>query len=1199
MSSLRVATNLTAAQAAALKTALGAATTTAAYADADLIVIEAQGGHGELTEEQAGAIVARVQAGAGLLVTIDSEPQLASMRLGMALPAITWQVAAHHRDYAPSGEATVAVADAEFFKGASPVGRKLPYYFGVRPLSADERGQSTYSRYKRNIPLIARPVEAGDEFWTRPLLLRDVKVRLTAGDNAGSPLLSTARYGAGRTALFGSGFDYLDGQSMLPAVLAWLAPSTVVAAAVAGAAPSLDIDYGKHSLLLKLTFASAMPVEVVARGYTWQDAPLGFDHDLYKAVTLAPGKATVLEMPLPAPSATGYEAIAHRDAFRVRVAVLGAGGATTLLQRQLLADFSPAVDIHLMADDVNHWEYPFHAPGPNFNREVGARSGAQIGAYAYPPGAKVNATVTIANGLRDLAVLAVARDETTPGNQGAAALVDGSMVYGKKPLDGVAAQSYWEGKPGVENTLSFTFPHEVTIASVALAGDWKPNPQHNPEAVSILMDGRKAAASSTLASQFASNSGLARVEFAPVTGTKMTLTFPPNIDPATRRFPIQLTQVRFEGWSGKVPEPITAELVLSLTDAFAGTADELSSQKMTLKAGERRRIPVSFSLEKGSGDPRFYQVWAVFGRQERSMPLMVLQPARPLAPYADIVDPKAPTEGLIVTAGFRACFALGTGTQERQPGSWANPDDLIWAYSRLMKEVGVNAKTQANKLYLSDSDMRHYSSPWRPFNNGALFYHEASPNIVELFRKKPHYKESATVHLGHSDRWDTGPAVAILHSWQDMVEFDRHLREAGKPGLTGKTRAELVQEIHTSHEDEWMAYQLDLYLANVRLVREAFKADGKKLLITAQGVPVVAGAAGAELAETIQAMSDDHSWGMAEGSVSLTTGRQMGELAYNPVWKMSTLIQYGYTHGPLENPEWHSPPGTLEPTRREYYDRAWRATIWPDGRYGSVYTVGYNDNAGVSYRMTDNDWNHWFRIEELHSLLSPEEPLGAGIVISTSRFADPNHTRFTADGNLFAASPDGYALARLFQRLTDAGLSVPFSANAGALAKWEGTAPLIVITPEVYSAEEIATLGRLKARGVKMVAFTTASLPAQVAGLFGAVIPVAANTISPAQAEGLMARLHTALDLPLRLPANTRGYGFRQQGVNFVVVEDWRSEGHVAEFRLRATKGSAQACAVNEHTKLKVTRDGLDWVVEVPVRPGDGQLIALREYERG
>jgi hypothetical protein len=1199
---LRLATNLSAQQAAALGSGLSSPTTAVGFADADLIVLEARTGHAELTDDQAAVITERVRLGATLIVALSEARQRTSMRLGQTLASTTWQVSGQFGSVPPSGSILVGDADTQFFDGVKVAGRSFPFFFTAEPLAPEERGQSRYAGYARKIPVLGKAVEPGDQFWTRPLLLRDVKVRMRGNNNAATPLLATARYGAGRTVLFGSGFDQLTAApSLLPSVLAWLKPKTITKTDGQLPQVKLDLAYGRRSLILKLSSDATVPVEVVGRAYTWENAPLGFEHDLMQAVTLTPGKTVELAMHFPEPSSTAYQALGHRDAFRVRMAVLGADGAATLVERQLLADFTPQVTLDVEADDVNHWTYPFHAPGPNFQRSANDRMGARFGAYAYPPGAKVSGAVTLANGLRDLGPLAVVADETTPGNPSAYSLVDGAIIAGKRPLDSINAYSMWSGKPGVENTLTFTFPHPVTLASITLVGDFRTRAEQNPDAASLQLDGKKIASGSDLIARFLLDSGNVRFEFEPATGTQVRITIPaPPANTTARRRGVALTEVLFEGWTGPPPAAISGDLIVTLEDAHTGSSTPILRETVTLKPGERRVIAHASTLPTGSGAPEFYRLQASFNGQTQSVPVMALTPPSPLPPISDLVPPDAPSLGFIVTEGFRNCFPLGTGVAERVPGAWASPDDLIWAYSRQMKEVGPKARTLAARLYVTEGDMRHYSSGWRTFGNGIPQFTEATPNLVSAMSKLPHWNTSQVAHLGFSDRWDTGPQVVVLNGWQDYVEFDAHLRATGKPPLTGRTREELSTEIHTKREDEWQAWQLGQYLDNLSVMKSAFAAKDKRLLITAQGCPVIAGPAGAEVAEIVQGMSDDCSWGMAESSVSLTTGRQLAESTHNPVWKMSTLLQYGYNSSILNSPEWHSPVGTLEPSRRQYYDRAWRATIWNDGTYRSPYFAGYGENAGISYQITQNDWVEWWRIEERHSLIRPEQPIGAGLVMSTIRFADPNHTRFTA-GNVFDASTDALALARAFQRLHDASLSLPFAANATALAKWTGSAPLIILLPEVFSEEEIATLEKLQARGIRMVAFTTApSLPARRAALFsqpGTLIQTDPAQLTSFEATQLVPAISKRLDIPLTFAPGVSGYGFTMSGTQFVVIEDCRNLGRRTTVRLRATesKRTAVASEVNTHTPISVQRIGRDWVFDVDLRPGDAQLVALRE----
>jgi hypothetical protein len=60
-------------------------------------------------------------------------------------------------------------------------------------------------------------------------------------------------------------------------------------------------------------------------------------------------------------------------------------------------------------------------------------------------------------------------------------------------------------------------------------------------------------------------------------------------------------------------------------------------------------------------------------------------------------------------------------------------------------------------------------------------------------------------------------------------------------------------------------------------------------------------------------------------------------------------------------------------------------------------------------------------------------------------------------------------------------------------------------------------------------------------------------------------------------------------------VEDWLDQGRTVEVRVHANGTAAHAVNVNDHEPLSLHCDKNDWVIEVPMRPGDGVLIALSE----
>jgi hypothetical protein len=1195
-----------------------------------LIVWGAEAGLGaELSAGQAAQMTDQVLRGGSLLLTLGRKPGVTAIRLSAMLPTIGWTtMTGLDPHYQPMGEVAVGRSDEQIFGELGLNGRVLPYAYGIRPVAAVERGQGRYERYAQTIPWVNLKVPAGHQFWTRSLLNREWQVRMWGDDVFATPLLVTGRYGAGRVAVFASdagGPDaWNDNGAFWGAVLGWLQKRDALAGG-SGGQVSLQVEATAQHTARVTVQSTAGPVngQLVARALTWEGALVGNQagdqaggpagetlHD----VKVAAGGRQVIEIPLPKPGATGYQACdpgnaGSSDAYDLRVGVLSGDQTRVIAETRAAVEFDGAVRLKVRTDNLYGWTYPFHAPGPNGIPEFSMRMGSVLTAYAYPPGAQVQYTVEIANGARNLAARAVIADETQLNNASVGALNDGAARQEKGSIDGIAAYGAWAGLQGRENVLTFTFPERVTISSMVLVGcgsQFRQGLDHNPGAALVEVDGTQAGSFGNLDQLFASGYGRARLEFSPaVTGTTLRLRMPWVMMRGGRK--------RTTPWLGDVEilgvrageatgTQASGRLTLSLRDVMSGTVKQVGAQEVSVPANGTKQVSAQFALPAAAATG-FYRLEAEFAGAQGAAPLMTISGQGALLPHDDIVPSQAPSLSAIVTRGFRNCFPIGTGTAESH-GNWAEPDDLVWAYSHNMKQIGPKAVTEANRLYVTDGDLRHYSTPWAPFCNGQDFFAAAAPNLVALMKQQRNWAGSNAAVLFHSDRWDSGPQMSAMFQWQTLVEFDAHLRATGGAGIQAQTKVEIAKEIQAQYQPQWEAWHLGRYVGDIKALSDAFAGEGKRLVLSAQGVPEVAGDAGAELAKTIQGAADDSTWGMANGSVTLTTGRQMGEMAFNPVWKLSTLIQTGFNTPVLNSPQWHSPVGTTEPSRRHCYDRAWRATVWLDGKYRSVYTCGYSSNVGAAYTLTENDWQQWWRMQERHSLIAPEAPIGAGLVISTSRREAGSDMWFSGGGEVGEVGDDVRLVAQTFQRLHEAGVSLPFAANIRALESWKGDAPLIVLNLWQFSDAEVATLDRLVRRGVKVAVFS----PSEGGTMKPGAVPLShrpgvtvlnssAIDVTALEAKALATQLIQALQIPLQMPVGTAGYGFQSSGVSFVVVEDWMEEGRTVAVRLKASAGArqAQACQVNEHAPVKVTREGAFWVIEAPLRPGDGLLLAVRE----
>lgn len=1175
-----------------------------AISNTDLVLWQADE-HIDLSDEQIAALTERIRLGASLLLTLGSAPGKLPMRLSAILPTTGWATQISYPDWYRRQQAGVSFCDPELFPKGEAEDLTFPSFFPIRPFSAVERGEARYERYAQKIAKLNRIVDAGSNTWTRPLLNRDWRVRLSAADRGNSPLLITGRYGAGRVAVLAGRAEVIEAcsgaKSIWYALLGWFTTSCVQTVSLPPKPTGIAVQVQHGVARIQITNASAQPVScnLVVRALTWEGALIG---DIPTEPFKLPAAGTSIQMlPLPDSSSVGYQALSFRHAIQLRVGVLSADGATLLAERRVALDLRPDLQVKVSAGNLNAVPNSFHTPYTKTLRPFTERMGALISAYAYPPGATVNAAVDLSNGLRNLAPFALVHDLTSPQNTSVMALNDDS-ANNKTPLDGIQAFSVWRGKRHAENVLQFRFPQKVSIASITLIGTPGNNSDsrdHNPAIVVIACDGKQVTHVTDLDARFQTGYGRASLTLSPQSVEELTLRFPwPDAEKGRRRAEPWLAEVLIDGWIGEPSPPVQQQLIVTLEDAMTDASVEVLRQSVSLTAGTRRSVQVNFTMPPLQHDMGFYRLRARYGNVDNTVAILNTSGKKALPPITDILPEDAASLGFIVTRGFRNVFDIGTGTSEIGP-TWAQPDDLIWAYSRQLKQIHREARTQANRLYVTDDDMRHYATPWKSFSNGEYFYDIATPLLVKRMEAQPNWSKSAEVTLEHSDRWDTGPEMKSLHSWQDFVEFDRELRRNGHPDLRGKTRQEIADEIHAEHESAWQGWHLHRYAGAVSELRKAFADKQKELTIIAQGLPIVAGESGDVLAATIRGMSDDCTWGMVADSIPLTTGRQLAEVAWNPVWKISTQGMWAYNSGVLNNEHWHSPVGTTEASRRTMYNRAWRGMVWSDGTYGSVYSFGFNSNVGASYTMADNDWQQWWLMQQRHCLLWPEQPLGAGLVLSSAYFAEPAHLQFSC-GDALEANPLLPQYAMAFEKLYMAGVGISFGANASTLDRWTGTAPLILFNPDAFNEEEVSSILRIHARGVPIAACgSLRSGPAlrlrDVPGIFQ--IEKDPASLAQKAASQLASALHCALRLPIAFPSGTTGYGFLMGATKFIVLEDWQEEGRevVLLVEARNSAKTASACDVNEHRRLNVRAEGAMWAITVPLRPGDGTIIALTE----
>jgi len=1189
--------------------------------DADLILFEATEAVGNAFDTQtAGALLNHIRIGGRLLFTFNTFPGRTALWLSEALPSTGWTSLQRPSPNGPLQATPVIAADPDFFCDVDLQGFAVPLGVDIRPVSAVERGQARYERYRMQHPVTGVDVAPNSDLWSRPLLNREWKVRACYDDIARSPLLVTGRYGAGRIAMLATTVVALGesdaAQAFWRGVIGWLVEDEPVPSPASAPKASLSMSFPSPATV-RLTIGNLshepLPAQLVMRVVDRNGAMLADGAgELQKPLSLSPGHSAVLDLPLPTPVLRGLEASEAESSLLVRAGLLSNDGSILLAEQRAP---SPPTLVRLQVETDNLYTVlsPFSGPGPDTMDGFKSRMGMPVGAYAYPPGSVVRGKVTFSLQCQNLETCSNVQDLTQPDNISVVALNDRAASFRQVPRNPIHGYGTWNGMRGVENTLQFSFPRKVRVSAVTLLGSYgafAASEMNNPGKVVVELDGRQVAAMDGLDTVFSKGLGRAHIELpSGSAGSVLTVRLPWVAEKAGRpRQQPQLGDIAIEGWSADEEPAATlhGQLSVVLADALTGQRQPLFSKEATLNAGETRFEEFSVTLPQ-SARPGIYRIEATFRSDESgipttaSAPVLAISPRKTLKDIQEINGSNVLGTGMNVTRGFQQFIPLNTGTTEPFSG-WGHPDDLIWAYSRQFKEIRPNAHTAANRLYATETNMQHYSIPWREFDNGELFFITCAPGLVQHMKAQGGWNTAPLIRVTFADRWVLGPDVNSCNSWQEYVAFDSYLRRSGDKGLDGRTHAEVEASIHANHENEWQAWQLERYVNAVRSIRNAFRDAGKDVVLYGQTLPIVAGDQGRELAKTIRGMNDDVTWAMESNCPTLTTGRTLASLAFNPVWQINALMSWGFVSAVFNNWQWGNPVATLEPQRRMLSSYLWRGIVWEGGTYGNAATYGFGSNVGTSYTMTAEEYQQWWYLQQRGSLLQPESPLGAGLVISTQKNADPRSIRW--NGNDPSAVCEIPLLMDIFRSLTEAGVSLPFSTNASTLGSWKPGpgSSLIILNLQDFSPAELDDLAHVQMQGVRIAVFAQREALSRAAASLLAhpntfLLESPTIGLTHPQALKLAVQLIPALELPLTFSAGFTGYGFCCQDLSLVVVEDWREQTRMASVMLRKSAGARHASAanLNDHSTLTVTDAGAFWEIQVPMRSGDAALLAVRE----
>jgi hypothetical protein len=994
------------------------------------------------------------------------------------------------------GSGALAPAGSPLAEALKTPGFSLPFRYDLHlPYSTQETGQHRYE-------------------WERmgkSLLNTDWKVLLTSDQDGRLPLLVEGRCYAGHVFVFGGDLfaPELSGWAGYPAfVQALLNEAKPQAVADASAVDGLKISVnpyqpGAGPLQISVTNPGSSSVQAVLAGKV-RTLTRGLMNSFSQEITVPAGQTISVSEPEGSPERDVAAALPSGDtAAPFRRLELGLAA----MDRQQIAvhvddvvvDRTPTVTMKIDGENVRGFPEAEGWKAGGIDSLTG--QGMKLDRYVYFCGQTPKVTVHLANGRHNIAPLAVASDLAWPENFSAQGLNDGAFSYdetrGKFPVTG-----YWSNRAASDQEVQLTWPMTVMISGQQLFAqtDFRHWDRANPLNYTLTAAGgaQPLATVENATYDFGNRSD----SFPPVATTGCTLKMTgldlndKIAEPiATKSFAqlgtnqtssCALGEWEVYGWPAATPPaPAKGHLTVTAYDLSSDKSSTLVDKDVTVDGLTQSDFAIDVPTRPTLGQ---VSIRGEFKSDDGSatvadFPLLfVPQDGKHLESRAKLDETGV---GLLCSPGFCGIDPFGIGTEADTEG-WGGPDDKAWAWSHDLMETGdPRGRYYPQRFLLSATGMTHYTDPWRDFPSGQYVWDWATDRLLERVTTGKD-KGKATFHAMLADRWN-GIAIGAAFTWADYIRFDEHLRTEGKPGLTGRTRADLWTEIVSQHSDEFQKFELGRY-ADAMLTTQKKMADvGVDFTSETHGsFPLAGGEMGERLAKVDVGVGTDLFWELRDEDLIKGIGYRFGVVAANPDLKSGAYDQWEWTSGTQQNATWYSPSGDVEPARLQWYNTYWKGRITSEGKFEPYTVYGFTMEGDYGAKTTMDDWTKFNRVQSTMIWVRPEQPVGVGIVASWAlqeKNMAPNSTQLGF--GLYASNgyhpEDGHnkegahdqvdaAVGEAYYRLVKNGVPVSFVASTETLKKWNGNQPLVAVNGIQTDAWEIAEFDRLNKAGAPIIA---------------------------------------------------------------------------------------------------------------------------------